>query len=162
MSISESSFSPTNSSVIITERGIRKLFTSIAVGDVPLALFYLGIPAEEIDMVNDIVPGEAAGTIPCHPLCPCNRCTAKSAGLGLDINVRNTEGLTPLQYAVQHNLHPLVMILLKYGADASLRSAYESKTALEFAKERYYEDIAVTLQSWKATLTPDESETLPS
>lgn len=152
---------------LIPERELRKLFSAIEVGDTPLALFYLGIPNEELENADSIQPGNSSEVRNCHPLCPCPSCAAKSAGLlcklGLDINVIGPNGLTLLQLAVIYNNHCLVKILLKFGANVDIRSATVGKTALEYAKERYYEDIAVTLQLWKGvSATPATETDVPS
>ncbi|OXA45545.1 Ankyrin repeat domain-containing protein 27 [Folsomia candida] len=128
------------------ERNIAKLFATIAAGDVPLALFYLGIPAEESDILQendhciDVIP-------PCHPLCPCPRCLAKQAGLRLSLDIQNAAGLSPLHLAVTCHLIVLVKALIKYGANVNLQSTVEKKTALDFAIARGYhqiEDVLLT------------------
>ncbi|XP_035710945.1 ankyrin repeat domain-containing protein 27 isoform X2 [Folsomia candida] len=123
------------------ERNIRKLFTTIAIGDVPLALFYLGIPAEEMDILqehNDCINVISA----CHPLCPCPRCVAKNAGLGLDLNIKSpAEGISVLHWAVLCHSLVLVKALIKYGANVNLQSTVEKKTALDFSIEKGYHEI---------------------
>lgn len=118
-----------------------KLFTTIAVGDVPLSLFYLGIPAEEIDSSQN-EDNHLCVISPCHPLCPCHRCAAKNAGLGLGLDIQSQEsGLSPLQMAVQCHILVLVKILIRYGAEINLQSTFEKKTALDYSIERGYHDI---------------------
>jgi hypothetical protein len=114
------------------------------VGDIPLALFYLGIPAEEID--NPENESMNIGRVPiCHPLCLCLRCMAKNAGLGLGLDVKNSEGLTPLHYSVRRSLLVLVKILIKYGANVNEQSTVEKKTALDFAVEQGIVEMEETL-----------------
>ena len=119
---------------------MRKLFTTIAAGDVRLALFYLGIPADELDNPeNDKLKLERVPK--CHPLCPCKRCIARSAGLGLDINIKNIEGLNALHLAAKFGLTCLAKILYRYGADINIKSTYGSKSALQFAREENHSEL---------------------
>jgi len=72
-------------------------------------------------------------------------------------------GLTVLHLAVIYSNHALVKILLKYGIDFNIRSTNGGKTALEYAKERYLEDIAITLQLWKgASSASPNPDVVPS
>lgn len=126
--------------------GIRKLFTAIAVGDIPLALFYLGIPSEELETADKIqVTDRIDLSNHHHPLCSCTQCIAKTNGLGLDIDIKNDEGLSPLHLAVMYNEESLVKVLLKYNANINLKSTFEQKSALELA---YENKNAVELQNF--------------
>ncbi|MGV6825815.1 MAG: ankyrin repeat domain-containing protein [bacterium] len=69
---------------------------------------------------------------------------------GANLEVRNTEGQTPLLIAIGHGNHRLVRHLVAQGADVNVRNA-ENISALQIAKQRDLEDIAHLLKSNGAT-----------
>lgn len=112
----------------------------------------MGIPAEELsNPENDL--NEIRKIPDCHPLCPCTRCVAKNAGLGLDLSVMNEEGYTSLHIAVEQRLHSLVKILLRYKADVNCQSSHDKRTPLDIAKEKGFHDIEDTLLACGASET---------
>ena len=53
---------------------------------------------------------------------------------GADVNAKDTDGLTPLMLAAQHNPNPKALTaLLEAGADAKAKNN-EGKTALDYAR----------------------------
>ncbi|ODM94578.1 Ankyrin repeat domain-containing protein 27 [Orchesella cincta] len=148
----ESAFSGLLAVECTRERDTRKIFTAITHQDFPLALFYLGIPAEELTNPDNAL--DTVAKIPlCHPLCPCTRCVAKNAGLGLGFDIKNEEGYTPLHVAVLNHLPQLVKILIRFGADLHCQSTHDKKTPLDIAKEKGFHDIEDTLELCGATST---------
>lgn len=138
----------------VLEHDTRKIFSAIHQQDYPLALFYLGIPAEELSNPENDLEVASVSKIPeCHPLCPCTRCVAKNAGLGLGLNVKNPEGYTPLHIAVEQHLPVLVKILVRYRADINCQSTHDKKTPLDIAKEKGFHDIEDILESCGASST---------
>lgn len=137
---------------LCADHDTKKVFTAIHHQDFPLALFYLGIPAEELDNPeNELV---SVSKIPeCHPLCPCTRCVAKNAGLGLSLDVKNSEGYSPLHLAVQEGLAHFVKILIRFGADVNCQSTNDKMTPLDMAKEKGWHDIEDTLEACGAQST---------
>jgi ankyrin repeat protein len=123
----------------------------------------LGIPAEETD--NPENGSDQITILPsCHPLCPCHKCLTRSSGLGLDLDIKNVEGLSPLHLAVQFHVLVLVKILIRYGADINCQSK-SKKTPLDYSIERGFHDIEnVLLASGAMASTsfcqesPDECE----
>lgn len=71
-----------------------------------------------------------------------HRCAAKSeptdqgSNTPVDLNIRNFEGITPLQMAVQCGSYDSVKLLLEAGADVNTQEGKNGRTALYFAAEK--------------------------
>jgi len=142
---------------LFSDNELRKLFSAISLGDFPLALFYLGIPVEELEN-EDFTPEV---NTPCHPLCRCNKCVSREAGLGFSLDVKSKEGYTPLHLSVLNEFKSLVRILIRYGADVNSESLVEKKTALDFAKEKDLDDIVSILEQAGAQTSSSFSPMTP-
>lgn len=66
-----------------------------------------------------------------------------------DVNKTNNQGETALHYVVRFGRDDLVAILLKGGADASIRGIKEKKTPYELAVEAGYDKMAANLNRAK-------------
>merc|ERR1711971_1059076 len=73
----------------------------------------------------------------------------------IDVNGYDSMGWTPLHYAAQMNYGDIIQVLLKAGADPSLRDKATGLTPLEVAKNGIYdfsgpsEDAVEILSSYK-------------
>lgn len=64
--------------------------------------------------------------------------------VGIDINTKNLQGITPLMAAVEENTPDIVEVLVEHGADLTLVNV-DGETAYEIAVRLGYHDIAKTL-----------------
>jgi len=73
---------------------------------------------------------------------------------GADVNVKNSEGLTPLHYAAFKGHKDIVELLLAHGADVNVGGANYNRTALEFAMQSNHMEIVQLLISKGADISP--------
>jgi ankyrin repeat protein len=73
---------------------------------------------------------------------------------GADVNVKNSEGLTPLHYAAFKGHKDIVELLLAHGADVNVGGANYNRTALEFAMQSNHTEIVQLLISKGADISP--------
>ena len=60
--------------------------------------------------------------------------------MGVDANIKNHSGDTPLQIAARHEMEYIVMLLLHYNADADLRNN-RNETAMDLTKSHSYPHV---------------------
>ena len=66
---------------------------------------------------------------------------------GLDVSSQNNQGRTPLHWAAEHGHKAAVEKLLTKGVDVNVREAQTGMTALDYAKQKAYEQPEK--ESWK-------------
>ena len=72
--------------------------------------------------------------------------------IGVDINAKNIEGITPLMAAAEHGYTEIVEFLLEHGADARQKN-FDGETAFDIAVAAGHEGIATLLLQHGATPT---------
>jgi len=70
--------------------------------------------------------------------------------IGVDINAKNIQGITPLMAATEHGYTEIVQFLLDHGADINIRNL-DGDTACDIALAAGHNDIATLLQQRGAT-----------
>jgi len=73
---------------------------------------------------------------------------------GADVNVKNTEGLTPLHCAAREGHKEIVELLLAHDADVNIGDADYNRTAAEFAMKSNHTEIVELLISKGADISP--------
>ncbi len=73
---------------------------------------------------------------------------------GVEVNVKNNEGLTPLHYAAREGHKEIVELLLAHGADVNIGGVWYNRTAAEFAMRRNHTEIVQLLVSKGADISP--------
>ncbi|MBW2173360.1 MAG: ankyrin repeat domain-containing protein, partial [Deltaproteobacteria bacterium] len=73
---------------------------------------------------------------------------------GVDVNVKNDEGLTLLHCAARDGHKEIVELLLAHGADVNVGGANYNRTAAEFAMSRNHTEIVQLLVSKGADISP--------
>jgi cytohesin len=71
-----------------------------------------------------------------------------------DVNVKDSDGLTPLHYAAREGHKEIVELLLAHGADVNISGANYNRTAAEFAMRSNHTDIVQLLVSKGANISP--------
>jgi len=71
-----------------------------------------------------------------------------------DVNVKNSQGLTPLHYAAFEGHKDIVELLLAHGADVNVGDANYNRTALQFAMQSNQREIVQLLVSKGADIPP--------
>ncbi|MFC1636683.1 ankyrin repeat domain-containing protein [Planctomycetota bacterium] len=71
-----------------------------------------------------------------------------------DVNVKDSEGLTPLHYAAREGHKEIVELLLAHGADVNIGGANYNIIATEFAMRSNHTDIVQLLVSKGADISP--------
>jgi cytohesin len=71
-----------------------------------------------------------------------------------DVNVKDSEGLTPLHYAAREGHKEIVELLLAHGADVNISGANYNMTVLEYAMRSNHTDIVQLLVSKGADISP--------
>ena len=76
---------------------------------------------------------------------------------GLDVSNQNSQGRTPLHWATEHGHKAAVETLLAKGVDVNVRERQTGMTALDYAKEKAYEQPKK--ESWKDLVRLIEAKT---
>ena len=66
--------------------------------------------------------------------------------VGLDINAKNFDGMTPLMAAAEYDAPEIVKILLQNGADTNAVNMY-GRTALEMAERKGHHGVAMLIRN---------------
>uniref|UniRef100_A0A8C6K2T2 Uncharacterized protein n=1 Tax=Melopsittacus undulatus TaxID=13146 RepID=A0A8C6K2T2_MELUD len=91
----------------------------------------------------------------CHPLCQCSKCGpvqkkfSKISANGLEVNVSNKDGFTPLHMAALHGHSELVSLLLKHGASISAKNAKQA-VPLHLACQKGHFQVVKCLMDYNA------------
>lgn len=130
-----SSIRPHNTEQI---KRVEKLLRSVAVGDIRLACYYLGLEGPG-DTPQET---EVSSVVMCHPLCVCENCRPKnvdtstgtaSERVTLNVNASNSEGFTSLHIAAMHGQSDLMRLLLDAGAYPNVKTRQKGFTPLHLA-----------------------------
>ncbi|KAF4532405.1 hypothetical protein B566_EDAN003857 [Ephemera danica] len=118
-----------------------KLLKAIAVGDIRLACYYIGIEGSEI-----LAPAMPRPKQTCHPLCMCEECLHQPEDRDsnfeylalpndepLMANSCNAEGITALHAAAMYGRPDLVPLLICAGASINVRTTSRAATPLHLA-----------------------------
>ncbi|CAL4100411.1 unnamed protein product, partial [Meganyctiphanes norvegica] len=116
----------------------EKMLKSVAIGDVKLSCYYLGISEDNYSEEEFVKP-----TTKCHPLCQCSSCTPRglevpssSQNLAISsVNSSNSEGFTALHVAALQNHFHIIKVLLAHGADPNFHNRTKGHTPLHFAAQ---------------------------
>ncbi|KAK9500655.1 hypothetical protein O3M35_001882 [Rhynocoris fuscipes] len=117
-------------------RKVERVFRAITYGDERLACFYLGLEPSTHEVHYGFYSDR-----PCHPLCPCknnlDECDYKIGELKvanpLNVDVQNSEGVTPLHISSMYGRLEFVKLLLKSGANVNVQTKTTNMTPLHLA-----------------------------
>jgi len=73
---------------------------------------------------------------------------------GVDVNVKNDEGLTPLHCAAREGHKEIVELLLAHDVDVNIGEANDNRTAAEYAMRKNHTEIVQLLISKGADISP--------
>jgi cytohesin len=73
---------------------------------------------------------------------------------GVEVNVKNNAGLTPLHCAAREGHKEIVELLLAHGADVNIGGVWYNRTSAEFAMRRNHTEIVHLLVSKGADISP--------
>ncbi|XP_029464279.1 ankyrin repeat domain-containing protein 27 isoform X2 [Rhinatrema bivittatum] len=125
-SLSSSSADPKQEDVKSGSKEVEKLLRAVADGDLEMVRYLFDWVDEDLDDGEEMNTGKLEF---CHPLCQCPKCAPAQKKFsripvnGLEVNVTNQEGFTPLHVAALHGHSVLVSLLLKHGANLGAKTA---------------------------------------
>lgn len=121
---------------------VERVLRAITYGDTRLASFYLGLEPSSHEK-NDKA---------CHPLCPCKNKLITEDPFGdtrieqpLNVNVCDSNGVTPLHLACLCGRLELVTLLLDSGANVNIQSRISKMTPLHMACQNHHFNVSKAL-----------------
>lgn len=130
---------------------VERVLRAITYGDERLACFYLGLEPS----THEIRYGFHSET-PCHPLCSCKSKDDLDNSFGelkvsdpLSVDVRNSEGVTPLHVSSIYGRLGLVKLLLEAGANVNSQTKTTNMTPLHLASQNQQTDVVDLLLKTK-------------
>nr|XP_033796858.1 ankyrin repeat domain-containing protein 27 isoform X2 [Geotrypetes seraphini] len=126
-SLSSASADPRQEDAQSSCKEVEKLLRAVVDGDLEMVRYLFDWVDDDLDDGEEII--QTGKQEFCHPLCQCPKCGpaqkkyTRNPANGLNVNVTNQEGLTPLHIAALHGHSVLVSLFLKHGADIGAKSA---------------------------------------
>ncbi|GFG32780.1 hypothetical protein Cfor_06303 [Coptotermes formosanus] len=134
---------------------VEKLLRAIALGDIRLACFYVGLDGPVSDSNDSEMGPPSSVKSLCHPLCICEKCKPDVSDVSeddsklekdiLNINICNSDGFTPLHIASMHGHTDMVRLLLDAGAWINVMTKTRGLTALHLACQNQCTETAKLL-----------------
>lgn len=123
---------------------VERALRAISYGDIRLACFYLGLE------LNSHTTADKS----CHPLCSCRNPADNDSPFGdgkadqpLNINVCDSDGMTPLHVACFYGRNELVSLLVEAGAFINAQTRQNKMTPLHLACQKEHFNAVESLLS---------------
>lgn len=139
-----------------TNRKVERVLRAITYGDERLACFYLGLEPS----THEVRYGFHSDST-CHPLCPCKSKDDLDHSFGelkvtdpLNVDVRNSEGVTPLHVSSIYGRLGLVKLLVQAGSNINAQTNTTNMTPLHLACQNQRTDVVdLLLKTMKCDLS---------